>query len=119
MVHPRVLLPVLAIVVGVPVAARQNLPRAAQQRAVFQGGAHYVRVDAYPTGKDGRIVEGLTKDGFEILEDGTAQTIESADYVTFDTRTPDTEPRAAGRLRPALPSHQARVRHSLVAFRVR
>jgi VWFA-related protein len=58
---------------------------------VFRAGAHYVRVDAYPTAKDGKIVEGLTKDDFEIYEDGKIQTIESSEYITFDTWTPDAE----------------------------
>src|ERR1044072_920255 len=31
----------------------------AQQRPVFRGGTHFVRVDAYPTTKEGQIVEGL------------------------------------------------------------
>jgi VWFA-related protein len=58
---------------------------------VFRAGAHYVRVDAYPTGKDGRMIEGLTKDDFEIYEDGKLQTIEHSEYITFDTWTPDGE----------------------------
>jgi VWFA-related protein len=57
---------------------------------VFRAGAHYVRVDAYPTEK-GHIVEGLTKDDFEIYEDGKLQAIESAEFVTFDTWTPEGE----------------------------
>jgi len=65
----------------------------AQPRPVFRAGAHYVRVDAYPTGKDGRILEGLTKDDFEIFEDGKPQAIELAEYVTFDTWTPEAERR--------------------------
>src|SRR5262249_17859306 len=32
----------------------------AQQRPVFRGGTNMVRVDAYPTERDGTIVEGLT-----------------------------------------------------------
>jgi VWFA-related protein len=92
MVNARVLLPVLVVAVGMPVAARQNPPAQPEgQRPVFRAGAHYVRVDAYPTGKDGRILEGLTKDDFEIYEDGTPQTVEKAEYVTFDTWTPEAE----------------------------
>jgi VWFA-related protein len=67
-------------------------PQAPQPRPpVFRAGAHYVRVDAYPTAKDGTIVEGLTKDDFEIYEDGKLQAIESAEFITFDTWTPDAE----------------------------
>jgi VWFA-related protein len=60
---------------------------------VFRAGAHFVRVDAYPITKDGRIVEGLTKDDFEIYEDGAPQTIETSEFITFDTWTPEAERR--------------------------
>jgi VWFA-related protein len=74
------------------VYAQQPVVSLPQQRPpVFRAGAHYVRVDAYPTGKDGRIVEGLTKDDFEIFEDGAPQAIESAEYITFDSWTPEGE----------------------------
>jgi VWFA-related protein len=73
-------------------AAQQPSPQNTQPRPpVFRAGAHYVRVDAYPTGKDGKIVEGLKKDDFEIYEDGRPQAIENAEYITFDTWTPDAE----------------------------
>src|SRR6185436_11688078 len=54
-------------------------PTQAQQRPVFRGGTHFVRVDAYPTTPDGKIVEGLKPEDFEILEDGKPQAIESFD----------------------------------------
>ena len=76
--------------------ARQNQtapqPTQAQQRPVFRGGTHFVRVDAYPL-KDGRIVEGLQAEDFEILEDGKPQAIESFDFVRFDTFSPEAERR--------------------------
>src|SRR3954471_13857114 len=65
-------------------------PTQAQQRPVFRGGTHFVRVDAYPT-QDGKIVEDLEAADFEILEDGKPQTIESFDFVRFDTRVPERE----------------------------
>lgn len=64
----------------------------AQQRPVFRGGTHFVRVDAYPF-RDGRIVEGLQPADFEVLEDGKPQTIESFDFLRFDTFTPEAERR--------------------------
>jgi VWFA-related protein len=90
---------VVAFVIFVPervpsavARAQQPVVTLPQQRPpVFRAGAHYVRVDAYPTGRDGRIVEGLTKDDFEIFEDGALQTIESAEYITFDSWTPEGE----------------------------
>jgi VWFA-related protein len=65
----------------------------AQQRPVFRGGTRFVRVDAYPTSKDGRIVEGLKPEDFEITEDGKPQTVDSLDFIRFDTFTPETERR--------------------------
>ena len=92
----------VAFVVFVPasepsavVAARQQAaqtPTQAQQRPVFRGGTHFVRVDAYPV-QDGKIVEGLTPEDFEILEDGKRQAIESFDFIRFDTFTPEAERR--------------------------
>jgi VWFA-related protein len=57
----------------------------AQQRPVFRGGTHFVRVDAYPTTEDGKIAEGLKPEDFEILEDGKPQAIDSFDFIRFDT----------------------------------
>jgi VWFA-related protein len=67
-------------------------PTQAQQRPVFRGGTHFVRVDAYPV-RDGKIIDGLTPEDFEILEDGKPQAIESFDFIRFDTFTPEAERR--------------------------
>jgi VWFA-related protein len=50
-----------------------------------------VRVDAYPTTPDGKIVEGLKAEDFEILEDGKPQAIESFDFLRFDSFASDAE----------------------------
>jgi VWFA-related protein len=65
---------------------------AAQQRPVFRGGTHFVRVDAYPI-QDGKVIENLKAEDFEILEDGKPQQIDSLDFVRFDTFTPEVERR--------------------------
>ena len=69
-----------------PSAAAQHAqpPTQAQQRPVFRGGTHFVRVDAYPA-VDGKIVENLKPEDFEILEDGKPQKIESFDFLKFDS----------------------------------
>jgi len=72
--------------------AGQQPPTQAQQRPVFRAGTHFVRVDAYPV-QGGKIVEGLKAEDFEILEDGKPQTIESFDFIRFDTFTPEAERR--------------------------
>jgi VWFA-related protein len=79
--------------VAVSEQGQQPQPTQAQQRPVFRGGTHFVRVDAYPTGPDGTIVEGLKPEDFEILEDGKPQAIESFDFIKFDTFTPEAERR--------------------------
>jgi VWFA-related protein len=60
------------------------------QKPVFRVGAHFVSVDAYPT-KDGKIVEGLTKDDFDIYEDDKPQTIDTFEFISADARPPDDE----------------------------
>jgi hypothetical protein len=72
--------------------AGQQLTQA-QQRPVFRGGTHFVRVDAYPTMPDGKIVEGLKPEDFEVLEDGKRQAIESFDFISFEGLTPEAERR--------------------------
>jgi VWFA-related protein len=73
-------------------AVQQPAPTQAQQRPVFRGGTHFVRVDAYPL-ENGKIVEGLKPEDFQILEDGKPQKVESFDFIRFDTPLPETERR--------------------------
>src|SRR5262245_17998780 len=63
-----------------------------QPTPVFRSGTHYVRVDAYPA-RDGRILEGLNAEDFEIFEDGKAQKIEHLEFVKFAGLAPDIEKR--------------------------
>jgi VWFA-related protein len=65
-------------------------PTQAQQRPVFRAGTHFVRVDAYPI-ENGKIVEGLKPEDFEIREDGKPQKIESFDFLSFEGLTPEAE----------------------------
>ncbi len=59
------------------------------QRPVFRVGTDVVRVDVYPR-RQGRVVEGLTSDDFQLFEDGTAQTIETFEFVRLDEPSGDT-----------------------------
>ncbi len=68
-----------------PQPASQPQP---QRPPVFRGGTQYVRVDAYPT-HDGKIIEGLTAEDFELSEDGKPQSVASADFVPFDALPDD------------------------------
>ena len=77
---------------AVHAGGQQQATTQAQQRPVFRGGTHFVRVDAYPA-ENGQIVEGLKPEDFEILEDGKPQAIESFDFIRFDVLTPEAERR--------------------------
>ena len=85
-----------AVALALPLLAQQQPPPQTQPPAqprppVFRAGAHYVRVDAYPTDKKGNIVEGLSREDFEIYEDGKLQSVENLEFVTFDRWTPEGE----------------------------
>jgi len=60
------------------------------QRPVFRVGTDVVRVDVYPR-RDGRVVEGLTREDFEVFEDGERQAIDTFEYVEFDDWGPDVD----------------------------
>jgi VWFA-related protein len=58
-----------------------------QQRPVFRTGTSLVRVDAYPS-KDGKIIEGLAAEDFEVFEDGELQRIDSFQFIRYEGGTP-------------------------------
>jgi len=70
------LVPALSLLAGAWLLAQSP-------QLVFRGGANLVTVDAYPR-RDGRIVEGLTPPDFEVLEDGTPQTIDQFEFVRVE-----------------------------------
>jgi VWFA-related protein len=84
----RVLSAVCAIAVLAASALGQGQdPRNQPQQPTFRSGAHYVRVDAYPS-RDGKPVLGLTAADFELLEDGKPQTIDSLEFIEHPAWTP-------------------------------
>jgi len=88
-----VLAVVLAIAGGL-VAARQQNPQ--QQRPpVFRGESVLVTVDAYPQ-RDGRIVEGLKAEDFQVFEDGKPQAVENLEFVRVEPVLSESERRDPG-----------------------
>ena len=79
----------LVCALGMGLAARQQPP---QQQPVFRAGSVFVSVDAFPR-RDGRAIEGLGKDDFEVLEDGKRQTVETLRFVRVGPVTPDADRR--------------------------
>lgn len=73
--------PVTAVLLAATTTAAPQNPRD-QQPPTFRTGANLVRVDAYPM-RDGKILEGLTADDFEVLEDGVPQKIETFEFVRY------------------------------------
>ena len=85
---PRVYTVLCAVaIVGAPLSGRGQEPNTAAQQPPFRTGAHYVRVDAYPT-RDGRPIPGLTAADFELLEDGKPQEIDRIEYIDHPAWTP-------------------------------
>ena len=72
----RVLAATLGLLVGVAVFALHA------QQPTFRTEANYVRVDVFPT-KDGAPVTDLTRDDFDILENGAPQKIEQFEHVSI------------------------------------
>jgi len=76
------------------VAAPAQQPTPAQQPApppqpTFRIEANYIRVDAYPTTKNGAPAGDLTRADFEILEGGVAQRIEQFEHVVIHATATD------------------------------
>jgi hypothetical protein len=61
-----------------------------------------VLVDAYPHNKDGRVVEGLTAEDFQVLEDGKPQKVESFEFVRIETGLSESERRDPNNTREML-----------------
>ena len=62
-------------------------PPQQDQRPTFRTEANFVRVDIYPTA-GGKPVADLSKDDFEVLEDGRPQAIETFEYVRITPAGP-------------------------------
>jgi VWFA-related protein len=59
------------------------------QNPVFRAGTNLVMVDAYPL-KDGKIVEGLTAEDFQVSEDGKPQKVEAFEFFRIEPTPTDT-----------------------------
>jgi VWFA-related protein len=55
------------------------------QQRTFRTDVDYVRVDVYPRQR-GRVVEDMARSEFQVFEDGIAQTIETFDYIAFESK---------------------------------
>jgi VWFA-related protein len=76
-----------AAIVAASLSSRAQDQTSDDRRQRFRSGAHYVRVDVYPT-RDGRPIAGLTASDFELLEDGKPQAIDSVEFIEHPDWTP-------------------------------
>jgi VWFA-related protein len=82
-----------------------------QPRPTFRTEANYVRVDAYPT-KNGAPVADLTREEFDILDNGQPQRIEQFERVVIRSAGPQEsriEPNTVAESRSMVESPRARV----------
>jgi VWFA-related protein len=64
-----------------PTQQQQPAPPPAQQPPTFKVRVDFVEVDAVVTDREGRLVRDLTKEDFQVLEDGKSQTITNFTHV--------------------------------------
>jgi VWFA-related protein len=70
-----------------PPQAPQPKPSPEDQPPRFRTDANYVRVDVYPT-KDGKTVEDLRAEDFELLENGVKQQVQAFERVVISPAGP-------------------------------
>ncbi len=61
-------------------------PAVPQERATFSTSTNLVIVDVTVVGRDGRPVQNLAKDDFEVYEDGKLQQLQGCDLQRLDTK---------------------------------
>ena len=98
-----------------PAPAPPGAPQSGQalpgQPQPFRLETNFVRVDAYPT-SDGRPVQDLTANDFEVLEDGVPQRIETFEHVQINqlvSTTDRRDPSTVAEARTAAANPRARV----------
>jgi VWFA-related protein len=80
------------------------------QQPTFRTGANYIRVDVYPT-KDGKPIDDLIQDDFEILDEKVPQKIEQFERVVIRTASQEehVDPTSVRDMRQQLESTRGRV----------
>lgn len=83
---PAALVALAAVLVFVPVAARED--SAPQQQPVFRAGVDLLRVDVQVVGGNGEPIPTLRMEDFEVAIDGRPRRIVSAEMVQYSPPTP-------------------------------
>jgi hypothetical protein len=83
----------MAPLMAVSWADQGNPPPATEgQTPVFRGGVNFVSVDAFPR-RDGKVIEGLTAQDFQIFEDGRPQKVDTFQFIRIETNPVDSDRR--------------------------
>lgn len=88
-----------------PAALRQTPVPAPQGQATFRVQVELVDVDVFPTDPDGQFIATLTRDDFDVLEDGRPQTISTFALVNIPRLGIDASPPPPGRASAASDVH--------------
>lgn len=67
-------------------------PAASPQAPVFRSGVNFVSVDVYPR-RDGKVVEGLRAEDFQVFEDGKPQKVETFEFIKIEPNPVDSDRR--------------------------
>jgi VWFA-related protein len=90
----------IVIAMGGSVLIGQQVP---PPPITFREGVDYVQVDTLVTDRAGNVVRGLTKDDFDIFEDGKPQTVAALSFVDLPIQRPFGPRQAAGAPPPPEP----------------
>jgi VWFA-related protein len=102
----RIRLAALLVVAGVSALAGQGAAPTAPQTPTFRVNVEYVEVDAVVTDRDGQFVRGLTKDDFQIFEDGQPQAISTFSIVDIPVERLQRPLYAAAPIEPDVKSNE-------------
>ena len=86
-------------------------PSATQVNPQFRAAVNLVRVDVYPTTKDGPVLD-LQKNDFEVYEDGVLQRVETFEHIVAQPLVPEnerSEPRSQEAMNDAAADPRARL----------
>ena len=86
----------VALNAGNSLAARQVAAEQVQQAPTFRAGTHLIEIDVRVTDRDGRFVNGLSREDFDLLEDGEPKRIDLFSFVNIPTRSDQIEQLGAG-----------------------
>src|SRR5271165_2880935 len=90
----KIWIPALVALIALIALGQQKPPAAATQPAKFVINSNLVIVDLTVKDKNGKAIEGLTKDDVVVLEDGKPQTITffEPQKLTLDPEPPEPPP---------------------------